>query len=88
MYVKMSKKGQITIPKLIRQKLNIENEGGVLFLLENDEVKLKGVPASNADLLAGSLREYVAEYIPLKKIRSAIQKEIAEKADKEGIGER
>ena len=88
MYIKMSKKGQITIPKLIRQKLNIENEGGVLFLLENDEVKLKGVPASNADLLAGSLREYVAEYIPLKKIRSAIQKEIAEKADKEGIGER
>ncbi len=87
MYVKMSKKGQITIPKLIRQKLNIENEGGVLFLLENDEVKLKGVPASNADLLAGSLREYVAEYIPLKKIRPSIQKEIAEKADKEGIDE-
>ena len=87
MYIKMSKKGQITIPKLIRQKLNIENEGGVLFLLENDEVKLKGVPASDAGSLAGSLREYAAEYIPLKKIRPAIQKEIAEKAYKEGFDE-
>lgn len=88
MYAKMSKKGQITIPKPIRQKLNIEKKGGVLFVLENDEVKLKGVPASDADLLAGSLKEYAAEYVPLKKIRPVIQKEIAEKADKKGVDER
>ena len=67
--------------------MNIEKEGGVLFVFENDEVKLKGVPASDADLLAGSLREYAAEYTPLKKIRPLMQQEIAEKADKEGIDE-
>ena len=32
MYAKMSKKGQITIPKAIREKLKIVNEGAVLFL--------------------------------------------------------
>ncbi len=28
MYAKVSKKGQITIPKAIREKLKIEKEGG------------------------------------------------------------
>ena len=46
MYAKISKKGQVTIPKPIREKLNIEKEGGVLFLIEKDEVKLKGSPAN------------------------------------------
>ena len=44
MYAKISKKGQITIPKPIRKKLKIEKDGAVLFLVEDDEVKLKGVP--------------------------------------------
>jgi len=48
MYSKISKKGQVTIPKPIREKLSIENEGGVLFLVEDNEVKLKGVPGIQA----------------------------------------
>ena len=33
MYVKISKKGQVTIPKAIREKLCIDSEGGELFLV-------------------------------------------------------
>jgi len=43
MYAKISKKGQVTIPKPIREKLKIEKAGAVLFLVEDNEVKLKGV---------------------------------------------
>ncbi len=84
MYAKVSKKGQVTIPKAIRQKLNIENEGGILFLMENNEVKLKGVQRTDADQLAGSLKKYAKKYTPLKKVREKIQdqiaKEVAEKS--------
>jgi len=31
MYAKMSKKGQVTIPKPIREKLKIEKQGGGCF---------------------------------------------------------
>jgi AbrB family looped-hinge helix DNA binding protein len=83
MYVKMSNKGQITIPKAIREKLNVDQEGGILFLMENDEVKLKGVPGSPVNKLAGSLKKYAKKYTSLKKVRETIQdgiaKEIMEK---------
>ena len=58
MFARISRKGQVTIPKPIRQRLKIENEGGVLFLVEDNEVKLKGIPGAEADLLAGSLKKY------------------------------
>ena len=38
MYAKISKKGQITIPKGIREILKIEKEGGILFLVEDNEI--------------------------------------------------
>ena len=58
MYARISKKGQVTIPKTIRKKLNVDKEGGVLFLVENDEVKIKGIPGAQVDQLAGSLKKY------------------------------
>jgi AbrB family looped-hinge helix DNA binding protein len=87
MYAKVSKKGQVTIPKTIREKLNIENEGAVLFLVENDEVKIKGVPIKSVAELAGSLNKYVKEYKPLKDMRKQTKRKIAEAAIVEGVGE-
>ncbi len=78
MYARVSSKGQVTIPKNIRKKLNIEKESGVLFLIENDEIRLKGVPGSPPDQLAGSLKKYAREYVPLKKVRKEIQERIAD----------
>lgn len=83
MYAKVSKKGQVTIPKAIRKKLNIDKQGGLLFLVKNDEVKLQGVPASPVNQLAGSLKKYAKKYTPLEKIRNDIQKKIANKIAEE-----
>jgi len=87
MYSKISKKGQVTIPKPIREKLNIENEGGLLFLVEDNEVKLKGVPGMQANRLAGSLKKYAREYAPLNNIRKKIKGKIADEIAAEGISD-
>jgi AbrB family looped-hinge helix DNA binding protein len=88
MYAKMSKKGQVTIPKAIRERLAVYENGGVLFVVEDDEVKLKGIPASEAEKLAGSLKAYSKEYVPLEKIRKKIRDNIAKKAAGEGTKDR
>ena len=85
MFAKMSKKGQITIPKSIRKKLNIDKNGGVLFLVEKDEVKLKGIPAGDVEDLAGSLKKYADSYVPLSRVREKIKGKIANEAAREGL---
>jgi AbrB family looped-hinge helix DNA binding protein len=80
MYAKVSKKGQITIPKIIRQKLKIEKDGAILFVIEGDGVKLIGVPAGTAESLAGSLKKYASQYEPLDNIRLKIHEDIARQA--------
>lgn len=85
MYARISKKGQVTIPKPIRERLKIENEGAVLFLIEDNEVKLKGVPGAQADLLAGSLKKYSKGQVPLNKIRKKIRGKIANEIAGEGL---
>ena len=87
MYSKISKKGQVTIPKPIREKLNIENEGGLLFLVEDNEVKLKGIPGVQANRLAGSLKKYAKGYAPLNKIRKKIKGKIADEIATESISD-
>jgi AbrB family looped-hinge helix DNA binding protein len=81
MYAKVSKKGQVTIPIAIREKLEIVNEGAVLFLVEDNEVKLKGIPGAHADQLGGSLKKHAKEYVPLNKIRKKIKVKIADIVD-------
>jgi len=76
MYAKVTKKGQITIPKAIRQTLKLGEESAVLFVLENGEVKLKAVPPGTIDNLAGSLKKYANKYVPLDEIRNTIQKDV------------
>ncbi len=74
MYDKVSKNGRVTIPKLIREKLEIEGEGAVFFLNEDQEVKLKGIPGAHADQLGGSFNKYAKEHVPLNKIRQKVYK--------------
>ena len=84
MYAKLSKKGQVTIPKAIREKLSINDGGGVLFLVEKNGVKIKGVRVSSAGKLSGSLKKYSRRYVPLEKVRKQIQPDIATDISKEG----
>ncbi len=87
MYARLSKKGQVTIPKAIREKLNIDSEGGVLFLVEDDGVKLKGIPGGEIDKLAGSLKKYAKTYVPLEKVRTRIKGKIADATAREGLSD-
>ena len=87
MYARLSKKGQVTIPKAIREKLNIGSEGGVLFIEEDDEVKLKGIPGSEIEKLAGSLEKYAKAYVPMEKVREKIKGKIADAAAREGLSD-
>ena len=87
MYARISKKGQVTVPKLIRDRLKIDEEGGILFLIEDDEVKLKGVPGAPVKVLAGSLKKYAKDYVPLKKIRKKIKGKIANEIAREGLSD-
>jgi AbrB family looped-hinge helix DNA binding protein len=87
MYARISRKGQVTIPKAIRKKLKIDKEGGILFLVEDDEVKLKGIPGGQIDQLAGSLKKYAKEYVPLDKIRKKIKGKIADETAREGLSD-
>ncbi len=85
MFARLSKKGQITIPKKIREILNIEKEGSVLFVVEGNEVKLKGIPAARIEDVAGCLKKYAKEYVDLETIREKIGDEIAEEIAQEGL---
>jgi AbrB family looped-hinge helix DNA binding protein len=87
MYARVSRKGQVTIPKPIRERLKIQNEGGVLFLVEDNEVKLKGIPGASATVLAGSLKKYVKGNVPLATIRKEIQGKIAHEIAAKGISD-
>ncbi|OGP64503.1 MAG: hypothetical protein A2169_10120 [Deltaproteobacteria bacterium RBG_13_47_9] len=87
MYAKVSKKGQVTIPKKIRKILNVDAEGVIVFLLEKNEIKLKGIPAAKTKDLAGSLKKYAGSYTPLKKARSVIQRKVANDAATEGLSD-
>lgn len=44
----LSSKGQITVPKAIREILHIENGDSLLFYIEDDEVKITST--SNLDI--------------------------------------
>jgi AbrB family looped-hinge helix DNA binding protein len=82
-YAKISKKGQITIPKSIRENLHLGENSAILFIVENGEVRIKGVPGGSAESLAGSLKKFAKKYEPLDKIRTKIQEEIAYEANKD-----
>jgi AbrB family looped-hinge helix DNA binding protein len=87
MYAKLSRKGQVTIPKPIREKLMIEKEGGILFLIEDGEVKIKGIPAGQVNQIAGSLKKYAKKYVPLRTLRADIKRTIADEAAREGLSD-
>jgi AbrB family looped-hinge helix DNA binding protein len=59
--VKVSAKGQITLPKAVRQKLATAL---VRVVIDDDAVRIEPVPD-----VGGSLRQYAQQYIPHDKAR-------------------
>jgi hypothetical protein len=56
-------------------------------LIEDNEVKLKGVPGAKVNILAGSLKKYAKEFIPLNKIREKVKGKIANEVAREGLSD-
>jgi AbrB family looped-hinge helix DNA binding protein len=80
---RLSSKGQITLPRKVRQALNIKPGDRVLFLVENETVRLQPVATPSARDLAGSLRGYAGAR-PAGLARGAAKKEVARAAAQEG----
>ena len=74
--VKVSKKGQITLPREVREKLGTEV---VRIVARGNDVRIEPVKE-----LGGSLKKYSSKkYIPLKKAREKAWKEVV--SEKHGI---
>ena len=56
-------------------------------MVENDEVKIKGIPGGQVDQLAGSLKKYAEAYVPLNQIRKKIKGKIADEAARESLSD-
>jgi antitoxin PrlF len=81
---RISSKGQITLPKRVRQALNVSSGERVVFVLEGRSVVLRAMGPSSARDLAGSLRRYAKAPQSPQKIRDYVQKEVARAAAQEG----
>ncbi|GJL63081.1 MAG: hypothetical protein NPIRA04_17350 [Nitrospirales bacterium] len=80
----LSSKGQITIPKQIREKLHIKEGDAVDFIVDKKgDVKLKGIPQEQAKVLAGSLRRFAKEKHLNKNIREITKRKVAVAAAKD-----
>ena len=66
--VKITRKGQVTIPKEIREKLG---SNIVEFELSGNKVIVKPVKS-----IAASLRAYSKEYAPLKQVREKVWEKV------------
>ena len=77
MAVTLSAKGQITIPKDIRETLKIHTGDMVDFILDKGEVKLKAVKKERAKAIAGSLNKYAVSGYTDDEIRSATKGKVA-----------
>jgi AbrB family looped-hinge helix DNA binding protein len=74
----MTRKGQVTIPKPIRDQLGLEEGEKVMFIRRGDEVLLKVLQGSVLDL-KGSVRTSTRPE-DFSRIRQTVKKNIGRKA--------
>jgi antitoxin PrlF len=79
----LSAKGQVTLPRKVRQALKVKPGDRVLFLVEDEVVRLQPLAATSARALAGSLRRYGGSRAA-RSARGLIHKEVARAAAQEG----
>lgn len=83
---KMTSKGQITIPKELRDKFNVSEGDQFRFLISDDNVKIEPVKRK---LLSNAIgRISASEPIDLEKIRKTVQEQAAKEIYSEEIGGR
>ena len=77
---RLTKKGQVTIPKKIRDKLKTD---AVVFEMLDDKVILKPVRS-----VAGALQKYAKVFIPFEEAREKAWEEVAHERRRKGTRRR
>jgi len=83
MVSQISAKGQITLPRRVRQALKLKPGDRVFFLVDEISVLLQPLAAINARALAGSLQRYAGAR-RAGPARAAVKKGVAGAAAQEG----
>lgn len=81
---KMTSKGQITIPKELREQLDLKEGDQFKFLIKNDEVKIKPVKKKRLSQAIGRITS--EKEIDIEKMREIAQKEASKQILSEDIG--
>jgi AbrB family looped-hinge helix DNA binding protein len=79
----VSSKGQITLPRFVREALGLKAGSIVTLALQHGEVRLKPAPAGTARRLAGSLRRY-SRPGGVASVRAAVKRKVARAVASEG----
>ena len=82
----VSSKGQITLPRFLREALGLKPGSVVSLTLHEDELRLRPAPTGTARRLAGSLRRY-ARTGTTTSIRAQVKKEVGRAAASEGASD-
>ncbi len=90
MATKVTSKGQVTIPKRIREGLGLQAGSEVEFILQNGHALLEPVRSRGADDLAGSLKRYAKRLKGKshKEVLEEVRREVADAAYREGLPDR
>jgi len=82
---KMTSKGQITIPKELRDKLNVSEGDQFRFLISENEVKIEPVKKK---LLSNAIGKMIVnEPIDLERMREVVQEQASREIYADEIGE-
>jgi len=83
----VTSKGQVTIPKRVRDQLGLKAGSKVEFVLVKGHAVLEPVGARGADALAGSLKAYSKALAgrPHREVMEEVRREVAHEALKEGL---
>jgi len=86
----ITSKGQVTIPKRVRDQLGLQAGSKVEFVLVKGHVLLEAVGSRGADALAGSLKAYSKALAGRshKEILEEVRGEVADEALKKGLPSR
>ena len=82
----VSSKGQITLPRFVREALGLRTGSKVSLTLEDGQLRLRPAPAGTARRLAGSLRRY-ARGGTLRSIRAHVKREVGRAAATEAASD-
>lgn len=90
MPAKITSKGQITIPKWVRDLLDLKPGTRVEFIFDAGQIRLSAVKGSVAESMAGAFKAYAVKRNPLREqaMMESVRREVADAAATKGLPRR